>query len=94
MWFCRRRPRLSYGWPTYTSIAIRRVYFILGEGNSGPISQPKRLFSLASKSNYKRKSQPKPQNSPGFMLRQDEATSQLYVVSTHRKKKNYPQVWQ
>lgn len=51
-----------------------------------PISQPKRLFSLVSKSNYIRKPQPKPQNSPGFGLQLDEATTQLYVVSTQKYK--------
>lgn len=84
-WICRWRLRLSHRQPTYASFA-ERVFFILGEGNSDPISQPRRLFLLVLKSNYKRKPQPNPQNSPGFVLQLDETTTQLYVVSTQKDK--------
>lgn len=79
------RLRLTNREPTYTSFP-EHVFFIWEEGIWDPISQPKKLFSLVLKSNYKINPHPKPQNSPGFVLQLDEASTQLYVVSTQKYK--------
>lgn len=55
----------------------RACIFYFGRGNPDSVSQPRRLLLLVLKSNYRRKPQPKLQNSPGFELQLDEATTQL-----------------
>lgn len=69
--------------PNYSSFA-KHVVFKPGEGNSDAYLPAKKVVFTCMKIKLWKKSLPKPQNSPGFVLQLDEATTQIYVVSTQK----------
>lgn len=74
--------KVTHRQPKYSSFAKPVVF--KAEGNSDPRLPAKNVVFTCIKIKLWKKSQPKPQNSPGFELQLDEAATQLYVVATRK----------